>query len=61
MPYGYIIYYACPYTDYYTPARMKTSFGFEGGLGLYRGTCGDGDRLSNNWTIGGTLVSRPRQ
>ncbi len=58
--YGYIHFYACPYNDYYTPARMKSKF-FPEGQGLYRGTCGDGDRLTNHWTVGGTLVSRPRQ
>lgn len=59
--YGVIQYFACPYTDYYTPARMKTKLMPQG---YFMGTCGNDGNLPAGkvgWTMGGTLVSRGRQ
>jgi hypothetical protein len=59
--YGVIQYFACPYTDYYTPARMKTKLTPQG---YYVGTCGNDGNLTGGkvgWTIGGTVVSQPKR
>lgn len=55
--YGVIQYFACPYTDYYTPARMKTKLSPQG---YYWGTCGNDGGFTGGkvgWTMGGTLLS----